>query len=300
MRGTFTALATPFTQEGKVNFEALKKNLLHQKESGVDGVVILGSTGEASTITRDEKIAIIKAAKETLGSTHLMVGTGSYSTKDTCEMTEIAFNLGADSVLVVAPYYNKPPQEGLIKHFRSAAKIGPTVVYNIPGRCSVNIENATMLKILEEENVIGVKESTGNIAEAGDLIVRAKEMRPEVSIFAGDDSSILPIIALGGDGIISVASNIVPKEIRKMTLAAMQGDFETARTYNRSLLPLIKALFVMTNPIPLKALMNHLGLEAGPVRAPLVDMTDTNPLIRAWNQYDQKLERELSFPRNRT
>jgi len=300
MRGTLTALATPFTHDGEVNFEALKKNLLFQKENLVDGVVILGSTGEASTITRDEKIAIIRTAKETLGSTHLMVGTGSYSTKDTCEMTEIAFNLGADSVLVVAPYYNKPPQEGLIKHFRMVAKKGPTVVYNIPGRCSVNIENETMLTILEEENVIGIKESTGNITQAGELIVRAKEMRPDVRIFAGDDSSILPIIALGGDGIISVASNIVPKEIREMTLAAMQGDFETARTYNKSLLPLIKALFVTTNPIPLKALMNHLGLEAGPVRAPLIDLTDINPLIRAWNQYDQRLERELSFPGNRT
>lgn len=312
IKGVITALATPFHQNGDINLEAFRAHIRLQKEAKVAGIAILGTTGEAPTLTHEERILLIKAAKqETQGSLHLMVGTGSYSTRSAIEMTTEAFELGADSALVVAPYYNKPPQDGLCRHFQEIARKspGPIVIYNIPGRCMINVENSTILQLLDEKNISAIKECTGNVSQAQELIFKTKQKRPDVSILSGDDSGAIPLIAMGGDGLISVASNIIPKEIVLMTEYALKSNFKEARAALSKYYPLIQSLFVKTNPIPLKCAMNLMGLMAGPVRLPLTDLSsplanelkkelETLHLIRHHGKSQpapQELKRELSF-----
>lgn len=277
IKGVITAVATPFHLDGTVNIDAFRKNIRHQIENKVSGIAILGTTGEAPTLSHEERTLLIKAAKqEVKDSIHLMVGTGSYSTNAAISMTKEAFDLGADSALVVAPYYNKPPQDGLHKHFQAVAKAvsGPIVLYNIPGRCVVNVENSTILQLLDEKNIAAIKECTGNIEKAQELIFNVRKKRPDVAILSGDDAAAVPLIAMGADGLISVASNIIPQEIMLMTEYALQGNFEESRKILQLYYPLIQSLFMKTNPIPLKCAMNLMGMQAGPLRLPLTDLPD--------------------------
>lgn len=276
LSGTMTALVTPFFH-GEIDKEGLKKNIQYQITNGISGLLLLGTTGEAPTLLAEEQRDIIAiAVEETRGKAALFVGTGGNSTQATLEKTLLAQNLGADGAVVVTPYYNKPTQEGIWRHFEAiASRVElPIIVYNIPGRCSVNIEVATMKRLASLPNIIGVKECSGHLDQAMALVSMAKEHFPHFSLWAGDDALALPLLSIGACGLISVASNVVPRAVVSMVDAALNGDFALARKKHYELLPLFKALFLETNPIPIKAAMAYLGLCGDECRLPLCAMSD--------------------------
>lgn len=276
LRGTITALVTPLI-EGELDLLGLEKNVKFQIENGVSGVLPLGTTGEAPTLDRDEKIKIIKSVVNVAKSrTHIMVGTGTNDTKETIEDTRIAEDLGADSCLIVTPYYNKPTQTGIIKHFEAIANSTklPITVYNIPGRSVVNIETETMLRIAEIDNVIAIKESSGNINQIIEVIQSIQSDR--ISILSGDDSLAFQAIAFGARGLVSVVSNLVPDLITKMVNFALNNDFQSAKELHFKLMPLFKAAFIESNPSPIKTAMNINGFPAGDCRLPLCELLPEN------------------------
>jgi 4-hydroxy-tetrahydrodipicolinate synthase len=278
LRGTYTALITPFKND-EVDFEGLRYLINFQIENGVDGLLLLGTTGETPTLTNQEQEEIIRTAvMEIRGRVPMMVGTGTNCTSKTIEYTKRAKELGADMALIVTPYYNKPTDEGLFRHFATISDNVelPFIVYNIQSRTGKNIETRTLQKISALENVIGVKEASGNINQMGDVIRTIAMTNPNFSVMCGDDSLTLPLIALGGRGIISVVSNILPGRVVSMVNAALNGNFVLARQLHYELLPLVKGIFIETNPIPVKTAMSMLGLPAGSVRLPLCEMSDEN------------------------
>jgi len=288
IRGVFTAIVTPFDQNGKVDAEGLRRNIRHQVASGVDGIVALGTTGEAPTLSHKEKELVISiAADETRGKAVLMVGTGTYSTQDTIEETKMAKNLGADAALIVAPYYNKPTQEGLYKHYKAIndAVSLPILVYNIQGRTGINIQTDTLKRIADLPSVIGVKEASGNLSQISDVIEQVGRTRINFSVMSGDDGMTLGLMALGGDGVISVVSNLLPLPVIAMVNAIADGDLNEARDLHFKLMPLIRGAFIETNPMPIKAVMQMWGMPAGNCRLPLCEVTP---------ETEQKLKRILN------
>lgn len=289
IHGAFSVIVTPFNADESLHLEGLKENILFQLANGIKGIVVLGTTGEAPTLTHHEQHLIIEAArKETIGKVHLMVGTGSYSTQQTIENTLRAQHLGADSALVVTPYYNRPTQEGLYLHFKAVAESVslPIVIYNIQGRTGQNLHTDTLKRLMTIPNIVGVKEASGNISQMMDVIEHMISLRPDFSVMSGDDALTLPLMALGGHGVYSVASNIFPKEIKALCESCSAGDYDTARAIHYELLPFIKNLFIETNPIPVKAVMNLLNMSAGPCRLPLCEMhiDNYNKLENLWSQ----------------
>lgn len=279
VKGTYTAIVTPFDATGAVDFDQLRKNVEFQIEGGVDGLVVLGTTGETPTLseTEQEKI-ILESIKQANRRVVIMVGTGSNSTHHTVENTKRAKALGADAVLIVTPYYNKPTQEGIFRHFKTvndAVEI-PILVYNIAGRTGVNIETATLKRIAELKNVVGVKEASGNINQMGDVIREIGQKRENFSVMCGDDGLTLPLMALGGSGVVSVVSNLLPKEVSALVLTASKGDFENAKKMHYALLPIFKGAFIETNPIPIKEAMSMKGMGLGNCRLPLCEMSTEN------------------------
>lgn len=277
-REVWTALVTPFKQDLSLDLEGLESNIRHQIDGGVDGIVVLGTTGEAPTLEKEEKTAIIKCAKKF--SIPLMVGCGSYSTQEALKMVQEAEKLGAASALIVTPYYNKPTQEGIFLHFQALSKASPLplVVYNIPGRCSVNIEPETLGQIAALPSVIGVKEASGNMGQ----IQKAKLQMKGKLLYSGDDALTLPVLAIGGHGVISVASNLFPGLIKELVMT------ESLKLHEE-LLPIFEALFVETNPIPVKWAMNAVGLSAGPLRLPLCSLSKKHhELVTKVVNYGQK------------
>ncbi|MBA3237480.1 MAG: 4-hydroxy-tetrahydrodipicolinate synthase [Parachlamydiaceae bacterium] len=271
MKGTITALVTPFKGQ-ELDEEGLASNIRYQIVNGVNGILVLGSTGEVSTLSPEEQEKCIKiAVREAKGKVQVWVGTGSYCTKMTIEKTQKAQALGADVALIVTPYYNKPTQEGLYRHFEAISKAVqiPIMLYNIPGRCGTNIELGTLLKIAEFPNVMGVKESSGNIQQAGEFIHSISMKYPHFHVFSGDDAFTLPMMSLGAVGIVSVVSNLIPAAIVKQVNAALNGDFISAKEIHHQLLPLYNVAFVETNPVPIKTAMNLCGMPAGECRLPL-------------------------------
>lgn len=278
LKGLFTVVVTPFTTSETLDKEAFRKNLRFQLDK-VDGIVVLGTTGEAPTLTDHESEEIIRIAVEEINhKIPLMVGTGTYSTKKTIENTAKAKDLGADMALVVNPYYNKPTQEGLYRHFKdlTAAVDFPICAYNIQGRCCVNIHTHTLERIADLPNIVGVKEASGDITQIGEVIGKIARQRPGFSVMSGDDALTLPLIALGGHGILSVVSNLIPRPIHEMVKAALKGDMEHARMLHHQLMPIFKGAFIETNPIPIKSAMQMCGMAAGPCRSPLCDLTPEN------------------------
>jgi 4-hydroxy-tetrahydrodipicolinate synthase len=279
IEGVFTALATPFTIQGALNEEVLRSLIRFQLAAGVQGIVVLGSTGETPTLTSSEKERIIAIAREEIPNTvQLMVGTGTYSTASTIDNTRIAHSLGADSVLIVTPYYNKPTQEGLFLHYKAIAesvKI-PIMVYNNQSRTAVNIQTETLVRIAKLPNIIGVKEASGNILQISEVIEKIGRTSPEFSILCGDDALTFPSIALGANGILSVLSNLIPIQICALTQAALTGEYAKARELHYSLMPLFRMAFVETNPIALKAAMRLCGIDIGPCRLPLCSIAAEN------------------------
>jgi 4-hydroxy-tetrahydrodipicolinate synthase len=277
-QGVSTALITPFLPNQEVDYEGLRRNVRFQIDNGIRGLLPLGTTGETPTLNEAEKEKVVAVVVEEAGNSSknipVIVGVGTNSTKKTIENALRAAEWGADALLVVTPYYNKPTQAGIYAHFAavSAAVDLPIVAYNIKGRTGVNIETPTLKKIAELKNVIGVKEASGDINQMMDVLAKI----PELAVYSGDDVMTFPLVCLGGQGIISVVSNLLPGKVVEMTAAALEGDVARARGLHFELLPLFRAAFYETNPAPIKYAMNRSGLAAGPLRLPLVEMNPEN------------------------
>lgn len=284
-RGAFTAMITPMNEDGSVDFEGFRKNVKFQLEGGITGLFPLGTTAETPTLdenTEEEKIIeiVMSEVKEWEKSHNVkipvVVGAGSNNTKDAVAYAERAKKAGATAVLIVTPYYNKPSQEGIFRHFEAVSKVGiPIIVYNIQGRTGVNIATETLERIADLPNIAGVKEASGNISQMMDVIARIKNRHPDFAVLSGDDGLTLPLIACGGDGVVSVVSNLTPNLVSEMVNAALSGDFEMARSLHYRLLPFFKAAFVDGNPSSIKYAMNLKGLPAGKPRLPLVEVCDS-------------------------
>ena len=281
LKGTYTAMITPMKKNGAVDFEGFRKHVKNQLKAGIDGLVPLCTTSETPTLDEDEEdkmISIImeeRAAfkKATGKNVPIIIGTGSNNTRDAVRYTQRAKEAGADAALVVTPYYNKPSQEGIYRHFAAVSKVGlPILVYNIQGRTGTNIATDTLARIADLPNIIGVKEASGNINQMADVLAKVKAKHPSFAVLSGDDGLTLPLLALGGDGVVSVVSNLAPKEVKAMVDAGLKGKFDEARKMHFRLLPIFKAAFVDGNPTSIKYAMNLKGLPAGGVRAPLVEV----------------------------
>jgi 4-hydroxy-tetrahydrodipicolinate synthase len=278
LRGLYTALITPFDEGGGVDSTRLRYNIRAQIQHGVDGIVLLGTTGETPTLTDREKEQIIQiGVEEAKNRATILVGTGSYSTEKTIDNTRRAKELGADGALVVTPYYNKPTPEGIFRHFKALTEAThfPICLYNIQGRTGVNLQTQTLLRLADLSHIIGVKEASGNLAQM-DEVVQAFAARPDFSVLSGDDALTLPLMALGGHGVISVTSNLALTPMKELIKACSKMNFTSARQLHRQLTPLFKALFIETNPIPLKAAMHLLGMDSGVCRLPLCELLPEN------------------------
>ncbi len=271
--GVATALATPFNSNG-VNTEEFKKFIQFQISSGVDALVVCGTTGESSTMTKQERIDAITCAIETVNSSEskipVIVGTGSNNTAYAIEMSILAEKLGADGLLVVTPYYNKTTQSGLIAHFRAIAESVsiPIILYNVPSRTGMNIEPSTCFELSKINNIVGIKEASGNISQVAKI---ASLCGDDFAIYSGNDDQICPILSLGGKGVISVLSNVAPKLTRSITNSFFKKAPDEACYYQLQALPLIEELFAETNPIPIKHAINSLGFDFGIPRLPLIE-----------------------------
>ena len=265
-----TAMVTPFNQEGEVDYEQAKKLALALLDSGSEGLVVVGTTGESPTLIRDEELRLFAEVKSAVGERGLVVaGTGSNSTTEALEATKSAERVGVDACLLVVPYYNKPTQEGLYQHFRTIAESTslPCILYNVPSRTVVSLSADTIIRLSRIDNIIGLKEASGNLEQVARVIDGARD---DFLIWSGNDSDTLPILALGGYGVISVASHLVGNQIKKMIDSFMIGDTSIAADIHRRLLPLINALFIVANPVPTKYALNHIGFPVGSPRLPLV------------------------------
>ncbi len=285
--GAFTALITPMNSDGSVDYDGFRSNVKFQLEQGIDGLVPLGTTAETPTLDErpgseeDRLIAIVNeevsAFEKSSGrKIPVILGAGSNNTRDAVMYTERAKKAGADAALVVTPYYNKPSKEGIFRHFEAVSNVGiPIIVYNIQGRTGLNIPTDLLARIAELPNIAGVKEASGNVGQMMDVIAQIKNRNPDFAVLSGDDSLTLPLVAAGGDGIISVVSNLAPAVIAEMTKKALSGDFEAARKIHYRMMPFFKAAFVDGNPTSIKYAMNFKGLPAGAVRLPLVEVTES-------------------------
>lgn len=271
-RGTYTALVTPF-REGAIDVAAFESLIEAQIAGGISGIVPLGTTGESPTITHEERREIIAVAvKKAAGRCQLIVGTGSNSTRDAIAHTQEAEALGADGALVVAPYYNKPSQEGIFQHFRAIATATklPLMLYNIPGRCAVDISAETVVRLATDcANIVAIKEASGSVDRVSELVARAPE---GFTVLSGDDSLTLPFLVVGAVGVVSVASNLFPAEITEMVNTFLSGDVLRAQELHRRFLPLFKDLFLEPNPVPAKTALEWRGVMSSECRLPLVKM----------------------------
>lgn len=278
LQGTVTALVTPMIDQ-QIDEEGLAHNIRYQIEQGIHGILLLGSTGESSTLTSEEHSRIISIGiKEAKGKVPILVGTESCSTQVAVEKTRRAKDMGADAALIVAPYFNKPTQEGIYRHFETIVKQVdlPVIVYNHPGRSAVNIQVATLIRLMELPGIIGIKEASENMAQMGDLLHAARDKKNDFSVFSGDDAYTYPMMAMGACGVISVASNLFPAKMVRLVNALLHKNFEEALKLHFELLPFFKAEFVETNPIPIKKAMELCGMPAGECRLPLTALHPEN------------------------
>ncbi len=278
LRGTFTAMITPFIGD-QLDEKGLVRNIHAQLDAGITGLVFLGTTGEDVTLTDEERERVIRiGVRETKGKALVIVGTGSNSTQTTIKKTRQAKELGADIALIVTPYYNKPTQEGIFRHFEAiTSQVDiPVLTYNIMGRSGVNIETATLLRIAALPNIIGVKEASGNIGQIADVIHIVRGQYPQFAVLSGDDGVTLPLMSLGGGGIVSVASNLVPHRMVAMVNAALAERYDEARRIHDELMPWFRFEFIESNPIPVKEAMRLSGMPSGGCRLPLTGLMPKN------------------------
>ena len=276
LRGCGTASITPFNQDESIDELALRRLVEFQITNGVDFIVACGTTGESVTMSEEEQARVVELCVQAAkGRVPVVAGAGGYNTREVIQKIQHYTNLGADAILSVVPYYNKPTQEGIYQHFRAISEASelPVILYNVPGRSVVNMENATTVRLAALENIIGTKEASGNISQIGEVISLTDE---SFLVFAGDDSVALPTIALGGMGVISVASNLLPREVSDLSHACLAGDWDKARKLQRALTPVFKTMFIESNPAPVKAAMAAAGLIGETMRLPMVPITDAS------------------------
>ena len=271
LQGVYTAMITPFSA-GRVDDQQLAANVNYQIEQGVDGLVPVGTTGESPTLDHDEHQRVIEAVVNAAdGRVPVIAGTGSNATAEALQLTRHAASVGADAALMVNPYYNKPTQQGLYRHFMTVADAVdlPIILYNIPGRTNITMQPATVARLAEHPNIVAIKEATGSMDIASEILMLCGE---NIVVVSGDDSLTLPLMAIGATGVISVISNLLPAQVKAMVDAAQEGDFLGAREHHAQLFPLFKAMFLETNPIPIKTAMAIFGRDTGELRLPLCEM----------------------------
>ena len=274
--GVYPAMVTPFTDEEEIDVEGMRSNIAYLEKGGVAGLVPCGSTGESATLSFDEHKKLVELTVDA-ASVPVIAGTGSNNTAEAVELTRYAQDAGADAALLIVPYYNKPMKSGLIKHFSAIAQACeiPLILYNIPGRTGINMDPETISTLAHEySNVAGVKEASANFTQISNIIEITRGL--EFSVISGDDGLTLPMMALGATGVISVTADILPKQMGRLAQLCLEGNFAKARDVHYQLAPLFKALFIETNPIPIKKACDLLGLAGGPLRLPLTTMAEPN------------------------
>jgi len=269
-----TAMVTPFNPDQSVNYAAAAQLAQYLVANGSDGVVVAGSTGESATLSKEEKLRLFATGLDAIGDQATVIaGTGSNDTRASIALTQEAEKLGVHGAMLVGPYYNKPTQEGYYQHFKSIADASalPFIVYNVPGRTSSNILPQTIARLTACKNIVAVKEASGSLDQVSEII---RITPPEFLVYSGDDGLTLPVLAVGGTGVISVAGHIVGKKMKEMITAFFLGDLAKAQAIHLELHPFFRAIFITTNPIPIKTAVNVIGLNAGPLRLPMVAATE--------------------------
>lgn len=272
--GSLVALATPMDSRGGLDWQALERLIDFHLEKGTDGIVAVGTTGESATLDMIEhKEAIRRVVDQVAGRIPVIAGTGANSTREAVELTEAARSVGADACLLVAPYYNKPTQEGLYQHFRFIAEAVaiPQILYNVPGRTACDMLPETVERLADISNIIGIKEATGDLQRARELIDRVAD---RMAVYSGDDPTAVELILMGGKGNVSVTANVAPQAMHELCAAALAGNADLARQMNEALMPLHKALFIESNPIPVKWALHEMGMMADALRLPLTPLSD--------------------------
>lgn len=288
-KGSGVAIVTPFTND-KVNFNKLKELLEWHVKSGTDAIIVCGTTGEASTMSESEKKEVIKFTVDVINKRiPVIAGTGNNNTLSSIDMSKWAESIGVDGLLVITPYYNKTTQKGIVEHFKaidSNVNI-PIIVYNVPGRTGLNIAPKTLLKLCQFNNIVAIKEASGNISQIAEMKALCGD---KIDIYSGNDDQIIPILSLGGIGVISVAANLFPKDVHDICQLYTSGNHTEALKLQLKMLPLINSLFIETNPIPVKTAMNVLNMEVGNLRLPLCEMDQSNLdiLKEELKKYSQK------------
>ncbi|AQX74704.1 4-hydroxy-tetrahydrodipicolinate synthase [Dehalococcoides mccartyi] len=276
-----TAMVTPFKTDGTVGYAQAQKLALGLLDSGSDGLVVVGTTGESPTVTWEEEHALFAAVKSAVGNRgKVIAGTGANSTQEALENTLKAEKIGVDACLLVVPYYNKPTQEGLYLHFKTIAEATklPCILYNVPSRTITHMNPETVIRLSQIPNIVGIKEASGKLDDIAQII---NNVRPDFTVWSGNDSDTLPMLAMGSYGVISVASHLVGNQIKDMITSFVSGNTEHAAAIHRHLTPLIRSLFVVSNPIPIKYALNYLGFEVGGLRLPMTEADEkTAALIR--------------------
>lgn len=273
LTGSLVAIVTPMFEDGRLDLDALKKLIDFHVDAGTDGIVIVGTTGESPTVDVDEHCLLIKTAVDYVAKrVPVIAGTGANSTAEAIALTAKAKSLGADACLLVAPYYNKPSQEGLYQHFKAVAEAVdiPQILYNVPGRTGCDLSNDTVLRLAQLRNIVGIKDATGGIERGTDLLLRAPS---DFAVYSGDDASALALMLLGGKGVISVTANVAPKLMHEMCVQALSGNLIAAKATNAKLFALHQKLFVEANPIPVKWVLQQMGLIGTGIRLPLVNLS---------------------------
>jgi len=275
IRGVLPALITPFTKDNKVDKEGLQQNIDFLIKNGVSGIVPCGTTGESATLSIEEHEKVIEIAIE-CSTVPVVAGTGSNNTTEALKLTRSAMDAGADAALLITPYYNKPNDRGMLAHFKKIANEVdiPIILYNVPSRTGINLKPDVVAKLAKESNIIGVKEASGNLEQVTQILELTRD--EDFEVISGDDGLTLPIMALGGAGVISVVANVAPKLTVSMVEAFRKGNMEEARRLHLELAPLIRAVFLETNPIPIKKAVELIGLPAGDLRLPLASMSEDN------------------------
>ena len=269
-----TAMVTPFDQHGEIDYNATRTLVNYLIDNGTDGLVVAGTTGESPTLTTEEKIALFKFVVEVAaGRVPVIAGTGSNNTRASISLTKQAQEAGVDGIMLVAPYYNKPSQEGLFQHFKAIAEATslPVMLYNIPGRSVVNITAETIVRLSEISNIVAVKEASGDLDAMAEIISRTPDT---FTLYSGDDGLTIPVLAIGGAGVVSVASHVIGNQMQEMVKLFKNGRVQEAAVLHRSLLPIMKALFTAPNPTPVKAALNMQGIQVGDVRLPMVPLNE--------------------------
>lgn len=276
-----TAMVTPFDEAGKIDFSATQSLINHLIANGTDGVVVAGTTGESPTLTTEEKADLFKYVVEVVdGRIPVLAGTGTNSTQASIELTKLASDAGVDGIMLVTPYYNKPNQEGLYLHFKTIAESTdlPIMLYNIPGRSAVNMQVDTIVRLAEIDNIVCIKEASGDLEVMANIIQNTPD---EFLLYSGDDGLTLPVLSIGGYGVVSVAAHIIGMEMKQMITAYENGNVQYAATLHRGLLPIMKSMFIAPSPTPVKAALTMIGQNVGSVRLPLVPLSiEENETVR--------------------